>query len=471
MKKFLFPFVLFLLIYKIYTITDNFYATTDSLPTNFNAINLINTGKLDLNNYRQVLEDGDLILITTPNKNTGSIYSKQPLMHTLLSVPYFYLFSKWYGLKDHGVQASYDQREILQIIGKDFASLLTAISAVILYQTLLIRFRKKSLALLGTLVYSFATYAFATSSQANGTHAIGAILVSLGYFLIQKLQTTPKTITTFLLGLAFAFAYMVRPVNIIFIAIGLVILITQKSGKKNIFCYLTSVGLSLLVYNLFTLFNHVPFGVAGEIDYSLRHINFITSLKVIATIIFSPNLGLLIYYPIIIFSFLGIFAYLKKRPSDSLLLFSFLSIVSIIGLNSIWWAWWAGHSWGSRMLTEASIPFTFFFVYYLSLTLLTTKKIIWLTSFLFLSIFNNLVGIFCNDFGWHAKYVRAGLVFQAAWNIQDPIFPYYLKRRYFVTKTMAIANDQVTIHNQGYLLVFKPLSIVPTAQNTLHFLR
>ncbi len=466
MKKYIIALFIFLLTYAIYNRNDNFYGTTDSLPINFNTIDIINSGRVDLNNYRKLLDDGGLIGITTENKQNNSIYSKQPFINTLLSVPYFYIYTKIHHISNFNPQHIYEQREVLQIIGKKFASLLTAGSVAIIFLVMANYFHSYTYALIGSFIYAFATFAYGTSSQANGTHANSALLISLTYLILSKLNKSKNQYLTSILGICTALAYTIRPVNIIFLITTIIILIIQKQPKKNILLYFLGIASVLISYNYIILVNHIPFGVGGEITNSLKNINIITAIKVVFTIIFSPNLGLLIYYPILVFSFLGIIRFLVKKKFDTTLIFSFFAILGVFGLNSIWWAWWSGYSWGSRLLTEATIPLVFFLIYFLKNTNQNVKKYLIVGSLFALSTFNNLVGIYCNDFSWHAKYLRPGYTFQASWNLTDPIFPYYINRRYFSTKDMSYVNNKIVITNRAYLFVPRQLAFIKTIEVT-----
>lgn len=448
MKQCFIFFILLIFTYRIYNITDNYYHTTDSLPNNFNAIGIINNGTFSMNEYKESLIKVDLLPITTQDPTSDRIYNKQPFINSLISVPYFYIYNYFYPVTYHNPETVVFNREIYQIIGKKFASLITALSVSILYLAVFQLYKNSFLSIFIALVYAFGSFAYGTSSQANGTHHTSALLISLCFLSVVRFHLTNKSKYLALLGIFSVTAYMIRPSSIILL-IGTLVIILFSRHRNKIFLILLPAALIIIIYNVFLLVNHIPFGVSTEISDSLKNINPIYSLKVLATILFSPNRGLFIFYPIFLLSFIGLFALFKKSNYDPILIFSTILVIGTLGLNSIWWAWWGGYCWGSRMLTEASIPLSFLLAYYF--TEIKPKwpmKTVAILLFIY-SIGVNLIGIYINDLSWDSKYLNSGR-FSDVWDKKKFILSYYLDQNTYNTVKMHISDDSLYTINRAY---------------------
>ena len=156
----------------------------------------------------------------------------------------------------------------------------------------------------------------------------------------------------------------------------------------------TIIGLLPLLANNYAIF-HSPFLLTRwYLDQSIWGNLGIEGLNLpnpyaILKLLFYPEIGLFVYYPVLLFSFVGLFYLYKKFKLESLLIFV-IFIANVIVISSFF-GWWGGTALGPRHLTM-SIPFIILPL----IELLTRfdKKIflkIALFSLLFYSIFVNFL--------------------------------------------------------------------------------
>jgi hypothetical protein len=457
-KCFLVAFFLAIFSFCIYTLTDNSFPTTDSIPNNITAVNIIHHNRIDLTNYKDDLIKRGLINISIENKSTKKIFSKTPILNGILSAPFFYVNDKLSNIRspssDFVINTDY-----YQIVGKKYASFLSSISVFIIFFCLNILFKNTRISFIGALTYTFGGFVFGTSSQANWEHAPSLLLISLGYLFLIKFFKKNQNVYLIPVSLFFLLAYFIRPVNIVFI-ISLVLLLVFYKKYKGLAILIILNTSGYFIYQTFCRIIGIPNGYSNEIIDSIKNIHIFNSFKIFISILISPNSGLFPYYPIYVFSFMGLIFFIKKIKCiylkdaiSKIVLFSVFNIVFIFGLNSIWWAWTGGTSWGPRLLTEASVSFIILITYWLTEIKTNTMLNSILFIFLFLiSIFNSLVGIYCNTTEWNDKYWNGKSMFEGAWIYKPTMINYYIfNKRSFFTKKLNIKDGQITLTTKTIL--------------------
>lgn len=457
--------VLFVFTFYIYTLHDNSFPTTDSIPNNIGTVNIIYNQSLNFNNIIDVIDKRGLIGITSKNSN-GGYFSKTPVINSILAIPFFYLSDKINNINSFNVELLFN--DYYQIIGKYYASFLTAISVSLLFFVVYKMYSNLIIAITSTIIYAFCTFAYGTVSQANWEHAPSFLLFILSYIFIFKYLQNQKYVYLIISASLIFISYLVRPLNLVFIISLVLTLFLNKKYKKS----LLVIAIFFIEYFLYSLLAKVigiPDGYKNEIIGSLTNININYSLKVLMDLLISPNYGLLIFYPVTIFSFIGMVIFLfryKKEGTNSknkfLLTYTFLIVGAIFFLNSIWWAWPGGYSYGPRLLAEATIPLIFFLSYFFIRIKKNIPLIICIITLSFLSLFSNILCIYANNTEWNTYYMKgpSNYLF-SAWS--KPYFiPFYLfEKRSLYTKVIKVnSNGQKYLEQKTWLIEYKNKRLV-----------
>lgn len=442
----------------IYSLSDGFSPTTDSFSNNLTAVSIVHNHKLDLTDFKEGLIQKNLLDVSTPSKKNQKIYSRTPILNGIFSAPFFYFSDSFYHIKTPSNDLIF-YTEYYQIIGKRYAAVISAISVFIIYFIFLNLFKSSKLSVIGTIVFAFGSTIFSTASQGNWQHAPSALLISLTYYFLIKYFQNNKTKFLVPISLFLLISYLIRPVNITFIIALLLLLIFYKKFKGLIIS-LVIISSGVVGYRLLCNLIGVPNGYSDIIIESLKSINIFSSIKVFISLLISPNTGLFSFHPVFIFSFLGIFLFIKKIIINKntfikfpILLFSALNIIFIFGLNSIWIFWPGGISWGPRLLTEAIIPLILFLIFYFSdiNKYLKLNKIIFFI-FLIISIFNSVLGIYCNTGEWHGNYWNGRSLSSGPWEYKPTMFNYYIfNKRSFFIKKLYRQNNSIYLNTKTYL--------------------
>lgn len=231
---------------------------------------------------------------------------------------------------------------------KLYASALVILSLFFLYKLFCYYLSKKQSAFL-MVVMGLCTPLFTTGSRALWQHSGSVLILSLSLFiLLYSIKKKPRFIP--LLGFLLCFSYMIRPTNIIPFALLSCFVWFKFPNQRWKFVISIIFTMSLFVFLNILIFNDIlpPYYRSNRLsfDWELFKTAFIGN-------IFSPNRGLIIWSPFLLFSILIIFVLNKDRSLFVLTqLIIFLHIIAI----STFPHWWGGHSVGPRFMTDV-MPF------------------------------------------------------------------------------------------------------------------
>jgi hypothetical protein len=244
----------------------------------------------------------------------------------------------------------FDTTSIL-ILAKTSASIIAALSCVFVYLTVKELFSQKT-ALITVLVYAFATSTWSVSSQALWQHGTVELLLVLMIWLIIRNEREPSRKKIMVLGLLSGLFIFNRPPDAVLLlpVIGYVI----WYERQNLPVYAISAAataLPFLVYN-FSIFGNV----FGGYKQNLVLFTFsFDSIRNFAGLLVAPNVGLLIFSPVLV---LSVYGYLKLSsvPSERIrrVLVVFGPVILLEILVYSFFAGWdssVAYSYGQRFLT------------------------------------------------------------------------------------------------------------------------
>jgi hypothetical protein len=332
--------LIFLGLLSVYCSNLRVLATGDSLPTRVLPFSILREGNLDLNEFSwERTRNGRLPYYVV---GTGKhLYSASTIATPLVVTP-LYIVPAWllahYSIPYDDVRA----RVLIVVMERLSAAILTALSAVLVFLTLG-RLVSRNWAIALTLVYGLGTSAWSISSQALWPHALSALALSVLCWVFLAPGRRPLSFT--LAGVAAALAVANRPPMIVFAALAAFLIWRGNRARFVAFAAAPALGgAALLAYNL-SVFRAVA-GAYGQLNQFSS-----TVLEGIAGLLVSPNRGLLVYTPVMIFAFSGaVHVWRERAPEWMRLLVVGLGLhVLIYGAFS---EWWAGYTFGPRYFCD-----------------------------------------------------------------------------------------------------------------------
>ncbi len=478
----LLAFLAWFIPFSIYNLPSNASPTTDTIPNTFTAVNITYNKRLDLTNFKPYFVKRGILSYVTTTNSQNQLYAKTPVINGILSAPFIYFFDKKYDIKSVTVEdfLQKDFESYYQLIGKQYGSLLASLSTLLVFLIINSLFNRKLFAFFWSLAYALATPVYSTAAQGNWQHAPSLLLITGGYYCLFLFLRDSRRRFLLLTSILLSIATLIRVSNAIFyMNIGIILFIYGRY-RKYIFNSFLIFLLPIVFWVIFLHKNNIPGGYNEEIIRSIQSINPTHILRVVFSLLISPNVGLLIFTPICIFGLLTIgkiiYEYLKNEKIRSQPIFNFLfissfSFLGILLFNSVWWAWEGGYSWGPRLLTEGT-PFLIFLGAYF-MNSLTSQLFQKLSRLLFCilfvySFFVQIVGVYAYETEWQSKYFKGNDDFTTAWFNYPSIIEFYIKRQSFHTITLQKKGNHLIIEKKYYhfnLDFQKPLSSVQEIRN------
>ncbi|MDP3973461.1 MAG: hypothetical protein Q8P92_01380 [Candidatus Daviesbacteria bacterium] len=235
-------------------------------------------------------------------------------------------------------------------------------------------------------IFAFATQTFSISSQYLWQHGIANLFMTVSQlFLISKIFIISS--------LASLLSIWTRPHFLIYG--GLLLRLLYQLDKKKFVSYLTILVGGLILLASFNIYLYgSPFG--GYFDHVSVY-GKTTFIKNAIGLFLSPARGVVFYTPLFILACLTPLFYKKigQLPTlqKNIYYLNFFNLLGVILLNSFWGEWWGGHSWGSRLLADATVSaiILVYFLYIFNKSILF--KVI-LTIIVIYSVIVQAIGIF-----------------------------------------------------------------------------
>lgn len=186
------------------------------------------------------------------------------------------------------------------------------------------------------------------------THVYEFFFVALLCFVFLKYKENSARRFLLFIGISSGFLFLIRPIFLVIFPIFWLFAL-YKSSLRKLFLNIFYLGLGSLPFLLiYLIYNFVSYGSFFSSGYSVTGINFDLSSFNGLNVLFSIHRGWLVYSPIFIFSFVGLFFALKINKLISIL--SFWSIFAGVIIYGFWPSWWGGGSFGSRFFIY-TLPF------------------------------------------------------------------------------------------------------------------
>jgi hypothetical protein len=279
------------------------------------------------------------------NKDTGRSYSKMSMGLAMVYTPFtafaHYVLVPVTDANPDGYSPPYK-------MGLLMSALLFFLIGLWHLRKVLLEHFSETITALTLIVIAFGTnLSWYITSEATMSHAYSFALIIYFYRLLQKWFSNPRIGLTMLTGLVFGLLVLIRPTNLMFI----VLFFATSDFRERILFLLKNYGKILLMMAMFLLVWVPQFAfwkyVSGNwFFYTYSNESFFWNNPQIINSIISFRKGWLVYTPLMALAFIGLpFLWKQSRP----LFWQVVSVLAIlIYINSSWWCWWFGGSFGNR---------------------------------------------------------------------------------------------------------------------------
>lgn len=357
----IYSLLIFLLLTAIYLSNQDILQHNDTTGNIYQAVNIIENNRITFTYDKfpfMFSSDGDVkihpnyYLAPVVNSQENNYVNRFGPGSSLLLLPSLYLSKiinpDWL-----------DEHQHIWLLNKITAATITTATALLIFLISCI-YLNKPYATLVCLIYALGTSAWSYTSQGMFQHTSCNFFLVVGLYCLLKKDTTGYTL---LAAIGFALAVWSRPTCIIFVVLaGLYMLIHARRRFPAFFLLNIISALGILVYNnyFFGSFFHFPQTFGAEIiaynktgSADVWQTPILTGLS---GILFSPARGLFVFSPVLLFAIYGLFLMLRQKQEFSPFLFFITACMIILVLDSRWFDWWGGWSFGYRIILE-TIPF------------------------------------------------------------------------------------------------------------------
>jgi hypothetical protein len=314
----------------------------DTVPASLLPIVLLTEGRIYFDSYEQHYKDTGNPVYFFVHTNRGLV-SSYPLATGFLATPIYAIPVLL--LKAARSPTIEEWISFAGIMEKVAAAAITSISIVVFFYTCRALNCGEATAFWLSAAFAFATEAWSTSSQGLWMHGPGVLFMLLSALLSLKLAEAPRLKWAVLLGLCCGIAIAVRLNNVLFVGL-LLCWILYKQPRRFLLTLLSTsvVVIPLLAYNRLYLGS---FTGAYRTSFGTP---FSTGLE---GVLFSPGRGLLIYFPLALFTILALVKVTREPATHRTIYLTFVVFIAawIVSVSK-WVMWWGGGCYGPRLLAE-----------------------------------------------------------------------------------------------------------------------
>jgi hypothetical protein len=398
---------LFLALLALYVANLRVLGAGDSIPTRLLPFSVLRERNLDLNEFTwEITRKGRLPYYV--HRVGERIYSVSTIGTPLAIVP-LYVLPAWvlsaYDISYDDVRA----RLLIVAMERFAAAAMTALSAVLLFSTAR-RLVSRRWALAIALLYGTGTSAWSISSQALWPHALSALcLAALSACFVGR---APRAGTSLLSGAAAAILVINRPQTAPFAALAAFHLWRCGGRQLLSFAFVPAVAGALsLSYNL-SVFRTL-LGSYQTLDH------FSTPfLEGAAGLLLSPNRGLFIFTPVMIFAFWGA-VQVWRRESPPWLRLLTIGLGAHVAIHATFSEWWAGYTYGPRYFADVLPALALLLVYGLVPFCAGRARTVAVATLVAFGVVVQAIGVYLADDDWNQNPIPLEAAPGRVWDWAD----------------------------------------------------
>jgi hypothetical protein len=227
---------------------------------------------------------------------------------------------------------------------------LCAAAAATFFLLIFVKFQRLPVALATTFIFSLCTSMWSVATRALWQHGPLVFMLVTAMLLIQ-LASKRRSLIQYA-SLPLAMAYIIRPTaSIPIVVITSYVLIYYRA------CFVRYALWAMLIAVPFIAFNLEIYGKILSHYYSgLSYAGSSSFAEASVGNLISPSRGLFVYSPVLLFSLIGFALAIREKVQRPLQFAYGIIVVAMFIAISLIPAWWAGHSFGPRYMTDL-VPF------------------------------------------------------------------------------------------------------------------
>jgi hypothetical protein len=278
-------------------------------------------------------------------------YSIYPIGASLLALPAVALASWWNPAFAASIAETAPDR-----FEQSIASFYGAVACALFFWLIFARFKDLRIAIATTLIFGLGTSMWSTSTRALWQHG-PLVLMLIGAMLVLLAAQRRAPLAQYV-SIPLALSFIIRPTAAIPIAvISAYILIYHRGWFGRFVLWATIITIPWVTYNVFTWGGMLP-------PYYLNMAELVagaTFQDALLGNLISPSRGLFVYSPVLVLAISSFVLAIRIREGRAVHLAFGLIIVMHWVAVSHFNMWWAGHSFGPRIMTDV-VPFLCYFV-------------------------------------------------------------------------------------------------------------
>lgn len=399
--------LLFAGLWTVYVLNFRMLSAGDSLPTRLVPFSVLREGNLDLDEFSW--ERNALGRLPYYVHQAGEHIYSVTTIGTALAVTPLYILPAWW-LASGGV--GYDDvraRVLIVVMERIAAATLAALSASVLFLVLR-RLTSWRWAFALALLYGIGTSTWSIASQALWPHAVSELcLVLLSAVL---LTARPSRVALAGAGLVTALMLVNRPQTIVFALPALLFVWMHHRQHLLAFAAIPVLGASWMVAYNRAVFNGITGGYGG-----FRHFRH-ALLDGVAGLLVSPNRGLLVYTPIMVFACWAA-VQVWRRPVPPWVRWLTIGLGAHLVLYGKFDEWWAGYTYGPRYFTDV-LPVLMILLVYGLVPLAGSRAVQVIAAVLALyGVAVQAIGVYAADDRWNREPVPLEQKPERVWDWTD----------------------------------------------------
>jgi len=368
--------LIFLVCVGAYLANGRTISNRDTFPNTMLAFNWIFNHQPHFDSFRDTYLLNKAVWFFTESFS-GHLTSVYPIGVAIVTFPFYVIFSiiVWFNSITHdtllhiGVASPDITRAIFEptrlFFEKLAATFITSIAVVIFYISTNLKFNK-SICLILTFVYAFATQSWVTGSQALWQQSAANLVVCsilLCLLKANRSQGKNRKFLLFLTGICCGLIVSIRPTDVLF-AIAAIIYVIVTYRRESVFLCLGLPSVLLSVgWNFYYFGTFLLGGYSTQTNlYSFTADQFVRSFL---GLLVSPSHGFFVFSPVMLFAIPGAFQVFKRRSERDEKLLLCLTIAGVaLFLNYCFFSvWWGGWTYGCRFMVDPLSIFCFLIGY------------------------------------------------------------------------------------------------------------
>lgn len=311
------------------------------------GLSLIKEGNIDLDEYSNLIESRNYYGITEFN---GSYYNYFPIGGTIIPFPLIYI----------GHIIFEENISLIELLS---SKLMFSITVFTFYLLCWIVSKDIKISIILSSIFAFATPNLYILSGALWTHGSAELMIILSLLAPLYGKRKQSDIIPAFSAIFLFLGYLARPTVALLAPIVFLYIILTRRRSAVLF-----IGLGIACLSIFIIWSLIAFGVPLPPYYAASRLSLETFTTALVGQLASPNRGLFIFVPFVLFSIVGMHKAIKDPNADLIFKLLPIHIVTYAIVLAMFPHWWGGHSYGPRLYTEL-MPIFAIYLYWVIITL------------------------------------------------------------------------------------------------------